>query len=172
MFVRESIQDARLDKPALCLAGIVDRSELEKYEHLIRIIRGTKDALCGRLLPRTRSVLLKHRPPSVVVANLNAGDDEGRHVTPFCSEGPIVTPRPVGRKEKSRTMAARFCVGARSRARSRSVPHCTSFPYSDPPGAKYLDSLVFSTSTGKEMNPENFRNRLLAASVDRAKKPD
>jgi integrase len=33
-----------------------------------------------------------------------------------------------------------------------------------------LNSFVFPTSAGKEVNPENFRNRVLAASVKRANK--
>jgi hypothetical protein len=78
---RSSTPDSTSRRSAL--RAIPKRRELEEDKHVIRVVRAPKDALCGRSLSGTRSVLLEHRPPGVVVANLEASDDERRHVTPF-----------------------------------------------------------------------------------------
>lgn len=82
VLVREAIQHARIEKPALRRASILERGELEQDEDVAWIVCAAKDALRGRLFSGPGMVLVEHWPPSVVVANLNAGDDERRDVTP------------------------------------------------------------------------------------------
>src|SRR5439155_16695789 len=67
------------DKPLPRFLCVLDGRELEEDEDVIWILHFSEDALNRRLLTRLRAILFEHRPPSVVVANLDPGDDERGH---------------------------------------------------------------------------------------------
>jgi hypothetical protein len=57
-----------------------------------RVVDAAEDTLARHLLQRTRSILVEHRPPALVVADVDARDDEPRHLTTrFALETPTLS---------------------------------------------------------------------------------
>src|SRR5262249_46147912 len=79
VFVREAFENTRVEEPPLRLLRISDRVKLEEDEDMVRIVDSAEYALNRRLLPGVWSILVEHRPPFLVVADLNPGDDERRN---------------------------------------------------------------------------------------------
>src|SRR5436309_4891864 len=58
---------------------VVNGLELEEDEDVVRVVDVSEDSLHLRLFARTRPILIEHRPPGVVVADVDSGDDERSH---------------------------------------------------------------------------------------------
>ena len=59
---------------------LLRRPELDLNEHLVRIVDVPEQPVAGGGAARARSVVVEQRLPGVVVADVDAGDDE-RHLT-------------------------------------------------------------------------------------------
>jgi hypothetical protein len=68
-----------IQQPAARLLRVIDGVELEIDENVIRILDTAEHSLHLRFLAGARAVLVEHRPPGVVVPDLDPGDDEGVH---------------------------------------------------------------------------------------------
>jgi hypothetical protein len=64
------------DQPALRFSCVLRGFELEEDEDVARIVDIAVNALNFRLLACLRAILVEHRPPPVVVAHVDPGDDE------------------------------------------------------------------------------------------------
>src|SRR5919198_1233707 len=79
VLVLEAVEDAGLDEAPLGLPRVLERRELEVDEDVVRVVRVAEDSLHRRLLAGPRPVLVEQRPPRVIVAHVDPGDDEARH---------------------------------------------------------------------------------------------
>src|SRR5207249_7138289 len=72
VLVGEAVEHTRLDKASRGFFCVGQRSELEEDEYVIRIVRLAEYPLDRRLLSCERTILVEHRSPGVVVADLDA----------------------------------------------------------------------------------------------------
>src|SRR5919198_655437 len=79
VLVLEAVEDAGFDEAPFGLPRVLERGELEIDEDVVRVVSVAEDPLHRRLLARPRPVLVEHRPPRVVVADVDPRDDEARY---------------------------------------------------------------------------------------------
>src|SRR5437773_2400084 len=79
MLVLEAVEHARLYEAMPRFVRVVNGLEFEEDEDVVRVVDVSEDSLHLRLFARTRPILIEHRPPGVVVADVDSGDDERSH---------------------------------------------------------------------------------------------
>src|SRR5919106_2901833 len=87
MLVLEPVEYAGRHKSTLGFLSVVDGFELQQDEHMVRVVNAAKYALHPCVLSGPWPILIEHRAPRVVVADLNPGDDERVHLRSLIESG-------------------------------------------------------------------------------------
>src|ERR671924_350462 len=74
--VREAVEHPRAEQPLASLNGVVRRAELDEHEHLAGVVNAPEDPVPLRRRAGLGHVLVEQRLPGVVVADVDAREEE------------------------------------------------------------------------------------------------